>query len=1197
VEEAIDRFEEAWQRGGRPAIGDHLPGDDPDRAALLVELVHVDLEYRLKSGEAVRVEEYLERYPELGQDRPVVLELLAAEWKLRRRDDSSVGPEEYARRFPDFGRDLLASATVSVAPPGPAATGSTEALGTPAPPVAPASAPAGDVDTRSRYRILRRHAQGGLGEILAARDEDLHREVALKRLLPRLAHAADSRTRFLREAEITSQLEHPGVVPVYGLGQAADGSPVYAMRLIRGETFQEAVERFHRADRPGRTAAERLLTFRQLLGRFVSVCNTVAYAHSRGVIHRDVKPGNILLGSYGETLLVDWGLAKPAGGMEPGPAPGADAAALPAGADLTQAGDIIGTPAYMSPEQAQGRWDVVGPASDVYSLGATLYVLLTGRPPFGPGAVAEVLESVRRGVFPRPRQVKTDVGPALEAVCLKAMAGRPEQRYDSALALAADLEKWLAGEPVGARREPVAARVARWMARNVTFVATSATLLAGAAVVAVVTALWFAAADRANSAAERGRLAGELAEARQKELDRADQERYYFHIAAADRDWWLNRFGAAAAHLIECKERLRGWEWNYMGRRGGDSESLLTFTGHAKEVWNVVYSPHGETLASASMDGTVRVWDASDGKLLHKLEGHKGPVWGVAYSPDGALLATGGDDGTVRLWDAKTGEARQKLDGPGGGVFGVAFSHDGRLLAAAVGGPGVDRIPLRGQGGEVDLWDLPAGTKRKPLSLPTTSPTSVAFSPDDQDLAAGASDGTVKRWGVAAGAERLALVGPQKGVAIQSVAYSADGLWIAGAASDGRAGLWDVHTDTGKPTHSLDGGLEMAWGTAFSPDSRRLAVSADDRTIKVWDVTLGRLLFVLHGHTQGIANVTFSPDGDRLASASDDQTVKVWDAHGPQASRKLCGHKHAVWGVAISPDGRRIASAGADAAEAGAPADDDAVRVWDDKGAEVVGLLAPGGAHAVSFGPGGRLLAAAGGDGTVRVWDAEAGWAEHVLRGHADAVLAVAFSRDGRLLASASADHNVMLWDTTTWSEVRTLRGHTDVVRCVAFSPDDKVLASGGDDKEVVLWDAGTGEARAKLTGRPTPVYCVAFSPDGKRLAAATAAAQKTYTQDAGEIAVWDLETNQTVLTLRGRAGDVLAVTYSPDGKRLVSAGWDGTVKIWEPTTGQEILTLYEGHLNAVNALAFSPDGGRLASASSDGTVILWNGAPSDSGP
>jgi serine/threonine-protein kinase len=367
----------------------------------------------------------------------------------------------------------------------------------------------------ARFRVLRPHARGGLGDVFVAEDTELHRHVALKEIQPRHAENPASRERFLTEAEITGGLEHPGIVPVYGLGTSADGRPFYAMRFIKGETLMEAAARFHAA--PADFAG---VEFRQLARRFLDVCDTIAYAHSRGVLHRDLKPGNVMLGPYGETLVVDWGLAKPLGRPEPAAVEGDVEPALRPTAgcgSVTQTGQAVGTPGFMSPEQAEGRLDQLGPASDVYSLGATLYVLLTGKAPFA-GEVPAVLAQVRAGSFPPPRQVNPRVPRPLDAVCRKAMALRPEDRYPTAQALAAELEHWLADEPVAACREPAVARAARWGRRHKPLVAAAAALLIATAAGLAAT-LWAVDRERDRTAKERDKkvIALEVA-SRQRDL-------------------------------------------------------------------------------------------------------------------------------------------------------------------------------------------------------------------------------------------------------------------------------------------------------------------------------------------------------------------------------------------------------------------------------------------------------------------------------------------------------------------------------------------------------------------------------------------------------------------------------------------------------------------------------------------------------
>ena len=460
-----------------------------------------------------------------------------------------------------------------------------------------------------RYRILRSHARGGLGEVFLAVDAELNRQVALKELLSYHAHDPDSQSRFVLEAELTGRLEHPGIVPVYGLGRHPDGRPYYAMRFIEGETLKAAIERFHGRAQDRHEPRERQMAFQRLLGSLIAACNAVAYAHSRGVVHRDIKPENIMLGRFGETLVVDWGVAKAVSDPraitsrgQPGARPGGE------DSSLTRPGSTVGTPRYMSPEQALGELEQVGPASDVYGLGATLYCLLVGHSPFPEGDVSEVLDRVQRGIFPAPRRLKRSVDPVLEAICLKAMAPKPEDRHASPLALAEEIEAWLADVRFRGEQVEAANQVKGSLARL--------------------------CIERAHNLLDRGKHAeGMLWLARALENVPADSPGFERVVRASLGSWHAR-------------------------------SSLMERTlPHKGEVRALAFSPDGHRLASACDDGTAQLWDVASATKLGSPMRHDGPVTAVAFSPDGKTARHGGRRRHAQDLECPDGQADRQADG------------------------------------------------------------------------------------------------------------------------------------------------------------------------------------------------------------------------------------------------------------------------------------------------------------------------------------------------------------------------------------------------------------------------------------------------------------------------------------------------------------------------------------------------------
>jgi WD40 repeat protein len=1067
------------------------------------------------------------------------------------------------------------------------------------------------------YEILGELGRGGMGVVYQARQVKADRLVALKMILAGAGADAADLARFRTEARAIARLTHPHIVGVYDVGEwrAGEGQPplpYFSLEFCAGGSLEK---RLRGTPLPAGEAAQVVAV----------LARAMQAAHDRGVIHRDLKPANVLLTEDGTPKVTDFGLAKRLDD-----------------AGQTASGVIMGTPSYMAPEQARGAVKELGPAADVYALGAILYECLTGRPPFRAATLPDTLLQVVSEEPVPPRRLNARVPADLETVCLKCLQKEPARRYASAAALAEDLERFQAGEPIVAKAVGPLERLAKWARRRPAVAGLSAAVLLVTLLgVGLVTWKWLEAVEQARlkelalkdaeESATRERAAhGEaveaLARARTQEgLARAAEEKtrrelrrtsmllYANQIDGAYRAWRANQIDRIGEMLTDTSPDLHHWEYRYLQKLL--EGSLATLRGHTRPVFAVAYSPDGKRLATAGGaslalqdpgDGDVIVWDAASGKQLLSFHGHASRVSAIAFSPDGMRLATASHDRTVKLWEAGTGKELLSLGPHLYGVSSVAFSPDGRLLASTTGeidapfkvtfiSPKPKQPDPNGWmrslvKGEAKIWDAVTGKVVHTLAGHTDTVTRAAFSPDGKRLATASWDRTVRLWNVDTGKEERALQGHAGKVT--AVAFSADGKLVAGGSGSlsepgiaAEVKVWDA--DTGKGLHALRGHTQPVAAVAFSPAAPALLATAGGDPynptrpgeIKLWDAVQGKEMLDCKGHRGGVTAVTFSPDGKRLASGSADTLVKLWDPAVGAEMRVVQGPGRDVVRVAFSPDGGLLAGG----------SEDGTVAVWD-RG--TMRELAARKGHrrvvsAVAFHPDGRLLTGSL-DETVKVWEARTGQELFALE-QGNVVYGLAVSSDGKLLAVARGDYTVVIWDLAERRITQTLR-HAEktfqnIVAAVALSPDGTLVASGGMDRTVKVWETATGRLRQTFP-HPDIVHGVAFSPDGRTVA--SACADKT-------VRLWDPEGKREPVVLRGHLRAVHNMAFSADGARLLSSAADDTVRVWDPATGVCILTLARSGHWVCNA-AFSPDGRFLAHGVGNAVWVRDAGPPAGAG-
>ncbi|MBP0009414.1 caspase family protein [Roseofilum sp. Belize Diploria] len=594
---------------------------------------------------------------------------------------------------------------------------------------------------------------------------------------------------------------------------------------------------------------------------------------------------------------------------------------------------------------------------------------------------------------------------------------------------------------------------------------------------------------------------------------------------------------------------------------------------HQGRVNAVAYSPDGQTLASVSRDGTVKLWHVEDGTLLHTLEAHQSSVLAVAYSPDVQTLASASRDRTVKLWHVEDGTLLHTLEAHQGSVNAVAYSPDGKTLASASGD------------NTIKFWQVEDGALLYTLAAHQDWVRAVAYSPNGQTLASASGDNTIKFWQVDNGTLLHSLEAHHGWV--NALAYSPDGQTLASASDDNSIKLWRV--DNGTLLHSLEAHHGSVLAVAYSPDGQTLASASRDRTVKLWHVEDGTLLHSLEAHQSSVLAVAYSPDGQTLASASDDNSIKLWRVRKSCLLQSLQAHKGSVLAVAYSPDSQTLASS----------SDDNTIKLWKIEDGSLLHSL---GGHqhwiwAVAYSPDGQTLASVSRDGTVKLWHVEDGTLLHSLAAHQSSVLAVAYSPDGQTLASASRDGIVILWHVEDGTLLHS-PVHQSSVLAVAYSPDGQTLTSASSNGIVMLWHVEDGTVKLwhvedgtvklwhvedgtflYLKAYQDVVNAVAYSPDGKTLASAS--------RD-GTVKLLRVDNGTLLHSLEAHQGVVNAVAYSPNGKTLASASRNGTIKLWNVEQGTLLHSL-ETHQSGVNAVVYSPDGQTIASANSDGTVKLWD--------
>jgi WD40 repeat protein/predicted Ser/Thr protein kinase len=991
-------------------------------------------------------------------------------------------------------------------------------LAAPSPPLPP---------TIARYRVVRVLGEGGMGTVYEAEQDNPRRTVALKVLRPVLA-SAPLLKRFAQEVQILGRLHHPGIAQVYDAGVAGEGQPYFAMELITGVPLD-------------RYAREHALDSRGRLELIAKVCDAVQHAHEKGVIHRDLKPGNILVEESGQPKVLDFGVAR---------ATDADLATTTA---QTEAGQLLGTLAYMSPEQVAADPAAIDRRSDVYALGVMLYELLAHRLPYSLEhlPLPEVALVIREHEPSRLGLIDARLRGDVETIVARALEKDKARRYASAGDLASDIRRYLNNEPIHARPASALYYLRKFARRHKALVGGVLGVIAALAAGAVVSVVY---AVRAEHNAQVARV----------NERQARYQTYRARLAAAGAALSNHDVADAARQLDEAPVEYRGWEWDHLHSRLDDSSGVLRTSADGSVF--LQDGPEGLRVGTVTAAG-LRVTDP-DGRECLTLSLEPVRQASLVQTRDGVWVVEFVGDRVVRLRD-EAGRVRAVVDEPGNDIPGVvAVSADGMQMAISWGDTSRGRDVIK-------VYDTASGKKRAACGGHEGGVWGIAFSPDGSRVASCGEDNKTRLWDTMTGKLIVEMAGHTSKV--HCVVFRRDGERLLTASADGTVRQWNVKTgEEAEPPYERH--TDEVLAAAYSPDGRLIASGGTDRAVRVWQATDRQDVAVLHGHTADVVGLAFDPGGRRLASLScksrvvpaGDGTVRVWEVDPRATLPVLRGHASYVYPVACSPDGQWIASGGWDKT----------VRLWDARtGEPCKELRHPGAVFTLAFSPDSSwLVSGCDEDDRFRIWSLATGEVQQLIKGPGHRLVGVAVSPDGKTLAACDIQRKMSVYEVATGRAVASGTGSA-----LAYSPDGRWLAGAGEDNKVLcLWDARTLQPSALFAGHTAEIRSVEFSPDGRRLVSA-GGSDRT-------VRVWDVSTG-TGRVLEGHTDEVFAAVFHPGGTRVASAGRDRAIWLWDLGSGEEVARL-QGHSNYVWSLAFSRDGKTLVSGSGDKTVRLWDTEP-----